>query len=389
MTYQLGEEESLDSLLLNENGEVINSGDIKSASKWRYLKAAIVTISIIAFTVLGVSFSKPFSASNASHAPQHLSLAAAHAALNLHPDPYGRYEYKSLNQDGQQILFGAFAETYRKIYLSDEEKDSKFNSFKTILQKVDERNEAAKRAGSSIVHGLTKFSDLSENEFQSTLLKAVPPQSKGGKSIATPTPYEGAETAVMWDGKYTTDVRDQGYCGSCWAFSSTQQIESDSIRLGLIDRSMKLSPQQIISCDKSGLGCDGGWTEKAYEYIEKVGGLNLESEYQYTAYDNELEKCRASLVKGVIGIKGYSSVLGEKNMINYVMSTGPLSVCLDSTEWSTYVSGVLTDCGDSPNHCVQIVGVDTVTDGGFWKVGFYYQYITPHPTQSCLTIMLF
>ena len=64
---------------------------------------------------------------------------------------------------------------------------------------------------------------------------------------------------VDWSGKYTTPVKDQGYCGSCWAFSATEQIESDAIRtLGV---TYVLSPEQITQCDTTSYGCNGGWTE--------------------------------------------------------------------------------------------------------------------------------
>lgn len=86
---------------------------------------------------------------------------------------------------------------------------------------------------------------------------------------------------VDWRGVYTTPVKNQGYCGSCWAFSATEQIESDCIiQTGT---ELILAPQQITSCDKTSFGCNGGLTERAYDYVIRAGGLENETEYPYTS----------------------------------------------------------------------------------------------------------
>ena len=72
-------------------------------------------------------------------------------------------------------------------------------------------------------------------------------------------------------GTYTTPVKDQGYCGSCWAFSATEQIESDCMRVS--GETPILSPEQITQCDSTSYGCNGGWTENAYDYVQSAGGM--------------------------------------------------------------------------------------------------------------------
>lgn len=70
-----------------------------------------------------------------------------------------------------------------------------------------------------------------------------------------------------------------GYCGSCWAFSATEQIESDTMRN--LDTTYILSPAQIAQCDTTSYGCDGGWTERAYTYVERAGGVETADDYPY------------------------------------------------------------------------------------------------------------
>jgi hypothetical protein len=109
-----------------------------------------------------------------------------------------------------------------------------------------------------------------------------------------------------------------------------------------------------------------------YEYLMEAGGINMESNYPYTSYYDFAGSCDKTKSGYSIAVAQYYTITGadattvETNMINYVKTTGPLSVCVDASEWSSYVSGTVAVCSSSPNHCVQIVGVNT--DEGYWKV---------------------
>lgn len=156
----------------------------------------------------------------------------------------------------------------------------------------------------------------------------------------------------------------QGYCGSCWAFSATEQIESDAIRqLGL---AYQLSAEQITQCASAAFGCGGGWTEVAYGYVKTAGGMVTEAVYPYTSYQGVTGTCRVDTSQAVVGITGFTTLNGESQMASYVQSTGPLSVCVDASTWNAYNGGVMSVCGKSVNHCVQAVGVDVAS--GYWKV---------------------
>ena len=61
----------------------------------------------------------------------------------------------------------------------------------------------------------------------------------------------------------------------------------------------------------------------------------------------------------MVTVTGFTKIPEETDMANYVLSTGPLSVCVDAATWSTYTSGILSVCGSQVDHCVQAVGVDT------------------------------
>merc|ERR1719446_1943661 len=118
--------------------------------------------------------------------------------------------------------------------------------------------------------GPNQFSDLSLEEFQALPIRGFVKSSERG--LAYLGEHEDGEVAssVDWRTKgAVTAVKDQGQCGSCWAFSATEAIESYNFLNG--GKLVSLSPQQINSCDKVDQGCNGGNTETAYQYVEKAG----------------------------------------------------------------------------------------------------------------------
>jgi C1A family cysteine protease len=131
--------------------------------------------------------------------------------------------------------------------------------------------------------------------------------------------------------------------------------------------SYRLSAEQITQCDSGSHGCNGGWTEKAFSYVTKAGGIETDTDYPYTSYQGTTGSCHADAKKYVITVASYTKVSGESNMASYVQKTGPLSVCLDASSWNSYTGGIMKSCGKSVDHCVQAVGVDASTSG-YWKV---------------------
>lgn len=222
------------------------------------------------------------------------------------------------------------------------------------------------RAGGQAVHGISKFSDMSQEEFEAKMLKADIKQRLGKAEVtAVSTAVNASAGLVDWTGVYTTPVKNQAYCGSCWAFSATEQIESDSMRT--LGTSYILSPEQVVQCDKTSMGCNGGWTEHAYEYVKRAGGIEQDADYPYTSSTGVTGSCTSDASKFVISLSGYQTITGESNMAAYMQTTGPLSVCVDAQTWNSYNGGIMSVCGQNIDHCVQAVGVDA-SSGGYWKV---------------------
>lgn len=265
-----------------------------------------------------------------------------------------------------KILWENFKNENNKSYRTQEEEMSRFQHFVDNLAVIDKRNAEELAAGGSAVHGITKFADMSEKEFFDAYLTLDAAKGLSGEN-ATVVDYIspiGLGSSKDWSGVYTTSVRDQGYCGSCWAFSASEQIESDAIRAGGWSKTW-LSPEQLVDCDNRSSGCNGGWPENAYSYVQKAGGIEADSTYPYSAYNGRSGSCKANSKNFKVSVQSYHTVKGETNMANHVLGTGPLAVCVDASTWSSYRGGIMSSCGRNVNHAVQAVGVDT---SSYWKV---------------------
>jgi len=233
----------------------------------------------------------------------------------------------------------------------------RLNVFKSNLQLSQYYNQ---REGKP-VYGVTKFMDLTPEEFRAQYL--MPKGKIQHKVDAEMVPLPEATAVPVrfdWnDKKAVTPVYDQGQCGSCWAFSATEAIESQWFLAG--HTLVSLSPQQIVDCDKGrgDEGCNGGDTPTAYEYVIAAGGMDTMTDYPYTAED---DTCAFKSSEIAASIKNWTYITQNKNeteMQLKLLANGPLSICVDAESWQLYIGGVISDlCGDSLDHCVLITGYD-------------------------------
>jgi len=282
-----------------------------------------------------------------------------------------------------QRMFDEFVTKFHKSYASVEEYNLRLQNFRDNLAVAETLN----TQGSS-VHGVTKFSDLSAAEFKSlyTGYKAGSVRAALG-NVAVAQPRLGVPNAVDWRTKgVVTPVKNQGQCGSCWAFSTVEEIETDWIMAG--NSMIELSPEQIVQCDTVDQGCNGGDTVTAYQYVEKAG-LETEAAYPYTSGlsatagsgsgstpgsgSSGSGTCEYNAADVAVNITGFSygtTNNDENTMMSSVASLGPMSVCLATGGWQTYSSGILTasTCGTSVDHCVQVVGYNTASSQKYWIV---------------------
>jgi cathepsin F len=256
--------------------------------------------------------------------------------------------------------FSAFMSKYEKSYDTVEEYAKRLTIFADNMDDVARRNAEHVLINGEAVFGVTKFSDLTPEEFKTFYLGYKPSNiTKERVILSGPVAND-----VDWVSKgAVTPVKDQGRCGSCWAFSATAAIESYAQLAG---KGLKvLSAQQINSCDKRDGGCNGGNTETAYEYVKGAGGIETESDYPYTSGGGSTGSCKFNSGRIAITINGYHSVGRGESNLKQALNEGPASVCLAASSWQSYRGGILSKCDNQVDHCVQTTGY---SGSSYWKI---------------------
>jgi cathepsin L len=174
--------------------------------------------------------------------------------------------------------------------------------------------------------------------------------------------------SIDWSTKgAVTAVKNQGQCGSCWAFSSTGGLEGQwEIASGKLQ---SLSEQQLVDCSKQNSGCNGGLMDYAFKFYESTS-VATETSYAYTGRDGT---CKSSYTTAIPqgGVTGYKDMSSESALLDAVSNVGPVSVAIEADQMSfqLYSSGVLTgNCGTNLDHGVLAVGYGTDSGTDYWKV---------------------
>jgi len=270
--------------------------------------------------------------------------------------------------------FAKWKVQFNKSYATVNEEALRFNHFQASIRRITERNRPNNgKVGATF--GLNHLSDLSPAEFRAKYLMprrspvADRPSVEKSRKVATPPKVFDWRSS----GK-VTDVKNQEQCGSCWAFSATETIESAyMLRHGLVNNTMKpLAPQQIVDCDTSDGGCEGGNPPTAYDYVEQAGGMETEVDYPYKGVNGNC-KFQASKVYANIASWAYScGTEDEPSLLQNTYTHGASSICVDAANWQDYQSGVMTawQCAwiNQLDHCVQAVGWNLNAATPYWSV---------------------
>lgn len=217
------------------------------------------------------------------------------------------------------------------------------------------------------IYGQTRFSHMTTKDFSDSHGLKLPNYYY---RRYIPPIYNQTTTnmSIDWRNKgVVTPVRDQGLCGSCWAFSAAETIES---QLAIAtDGLEELSVQELVDCVSKDDHCMGGWPTDAFEWVKKYG-ITTESEYNYTAFDGQ---CRNSSVYPIANVtKVVYLPNDEAQMLEYMRRNGPISVTVDATSFQNYISGIVDDCiSNRVDHAVVIVGYEPAGAGtypAYWIV---------------------
>ncbi|XP_055382789.1 putative cysteine proteinase CG12163 isoform X2 [Condylostylus longicornis] len=241
---------------------------------------------------------------------------------------------KKYNLKKSEHLFEKFQKKFYRNYENEFEKQKRYQIFKSNLLKINQLN---KREQGTAKYGLTEFADMTTTEYKMrTGLLYDPDNNDIGNPIAN-IPNIDLPKEFDWRTKNViTEVKDQGTCGSCWAFSTVGNIEGlHAIKAGQLE---EYSEQELVDCDTLDKGCQGGLMDNAYKAIDQLGGLELESEYPYEAHK---DKC--SIDKSKIRVKVKGGIDFPKNetaMALWLVKNGPISIGLNANAMMFYKGGI-------------------------------------------------
>jgi len=275
--------------------------------------------------------------------------------------------------------FEAWMKKYNKHYGSLEEQMYRQRVFKDNVMRIEGMNSNSNGA----TYGINAFADRTMNELRRTrvsrsfskMMKDV----KMNHVVAPSANVDKLPKNFNWvDHGAVSGVRDQGDCGSCWAFGSVGTMEGQVfLKKGKL---LELSEQNLVDCDhvcqtfpewgkSCDEGCDGGMEPNAFQYVINNGGINLRSDYPYEGTEG---KCRFDKSTAVGGFTNwtYVTVKKEDDLRQYLYDNGPVSVGVHADEWFYYSGGVFdSSCQQENDHAVLLTGWGETSSGTpYWII---------------------
>ncbi|CAF1069878.1 unnamed protein product [Adineta ricciae] len=269
-----------------------------------------------------------------------------------------------------------FKRTYEKQYASNAEETTRRSIWEDHIALIRKHNLEADLGLHTYTLGMNKYGDLTNQEFVKQM---------NGLDLGLNVSFSGTcdqyvasgnlkrPASVDWRTKgYVTPIKDQGQCGSCWAFSTTGSLEGQ--HFAKTQQLVSLSEQNLVDCSTTygNFGCRGGLMDNAFKYIKENSGLDTESTYPYEARD---DTCRFNTKNvgatdtGCKDIKQYS----EDDLQDAIATVGPISVAIDAshTSFQLYKSGIYNERACSSlqlDHGVLAVGYDTQNGQDYYIV---------------------
>lgn len=265
--------------------------------------------------------------------------------------------------------FTHFQTRFQKIYNNPEEVESRFNIFKSNLKTILNHNSAHNH---NFTMSINQFTDLTPEEFKTQYASGYKPLESFGCSRFT-THSDILPASIDWttSGK-VNPIRDQGQCGSCWAFAATANAES--IWAIATNQLLDLSEQYLVDC-ATGIGyfnqgCNGGQPDSALKFMINNGQC-AETDYPYTQKQGTCNDTPCTT--NVEFAACYDVTPNDQQALASATAQNPVIIAIeaDTRYFQSYSSGILTDalkCGTNLDHAVEIVGYGTENGIDYWKV---------------------
>lgn len=268
--------------------------------------------------------------------------------------------------------FANFQERFSRRYSNLQELETRFAIFRQNFIGILAHNADHTQ---NFTMGVNQFTDLTPEEFKMQYVSSYKSQvgSFGCKSFSSTA--SGAPNSIDWRSKgVVNSVRDQGQCGSCWAFATTANAESVwAIYSGQL---LDLSEEFLVDCASGAgyynMGCNGGNPDSAFKYMINNGQCS-EASYPYKAGTTKTagtcQKCSAAPVH----FSSCSDVKpNDQVSLKGAVAKQPVSIAIeaDTRYFQSYSGGILdsTSCGTNLDHAVIIIAYGTENGIDYWNV---------------------
>jgi cysteine peptidase B len=267
--------------------------------------------------------------------------------------------------------FQEFKKTFGREYRDAVEERKRFKIFQENMQRAEEQG----RKNPLATFGVNLFSDLSAAEFKQWHRSDAQYAKASGQhrptvEVSADEVLAAAGQEIDWRTKgAVTHVKNQGQCGSCWSFSTTGNIEGQWFLAG--HPLVSLSEQELVSCDTTDSGCNGGLMDNAFKWLidNRDGWIDTSASYPYVSGNGTVPQCTRGHVHGA-QISGYHDIPhSEDQMAAWMYTKGPISIAVDATSWQSYQGGILTNCeSQTLDHGVLAVGFDDNYNPPYWII---------------------
>jgi cathepsin L len=260
--------------------------------------------------------------------------------------------------------FAGFKHTHGKQYSNGIEEAYRKGVFASNIAKINQHNDEHARGEHTWTMSVNQFADLTHDEFMAMQTLKVNDLPKTTQKYQMKAPAVAA--SVDWrDQGYVTSVKDQKQCGSCWAFGAVASMEAAHFEK--YGTTVQMSEQQVVDCDTRNSGCNGGWYDTAWKYVNGEGGIETQADYPYTGRDGTCKAGNNDFVSNVDGCHGGPNfycpghgLVGDEAELEKMLNDRPVAVAVDATPFQFYSSGIL-NCRSfhSLNHAVFAVGYES------------------------------